>query len=198
MKLGLLSQIHPERAEPSLTWCRELKNLMQRILTSQSFLIPTFIIASVYVVFTNYLMNAGLIGVTLFGSFSLIYKFNLLFALFQGMWSVMSGNALVLLFLTAFLTGANLTLLIRQLKLLRAASGLHFVVGGNTILGLAGAGCAACGLPVLSILGFSGSILYLPFRGQEISYLSFLLLSISFYLLLKSVYEKEYCVIPKH
>jgi len=86
--------------------------------------------------------------------------------------------------------------LVRQIKLLRSVKNLHFVVGGNTLLGIAGSGCAACGLPVLSILGLSGSIIYLPFRGTELSYLAVILLSISFYLLLKSVFEKEYCVIP--
>ncbi len=141
-------------------------------------------------------MNARLVQDTLIGSFPFIYKVNLLFALIQGMWTAMSGQALILLFLTALLTGANLTLLAKQLKLLKTAQNLHLVVGGNTLLGLAGSGCAACGLPILSILGLSGAIIYLPFKGTEISYLAVILLSISFYLLLKSVYEKEYCAIP--
>ena len=133
---------------------------MSKILISSKFLIPTFIIASIYVSFATYLMNAGLVRDTLFGSFSLSYKTSLLLALLSGMWTAMSGIALILLFLTAILTGANFTLLVRQIKLLRGVKNLHFVVGGNTLLGLAGSGCAACGLPVLSILGLSGSIIY--------------------------------------
>ena len=123
-------------------------------------------------------------------------KLVLLFALLSGMWTAMSGVGLILLFATAILTGANLTLLVRQIKMLRRAQNLHFVVGGNTLFGVAAAGCTACGLPLLSILGLSGSVLYLPFRGVELSYLAVILLSISFYLLLKSVFEKEYCTIP--
>lgn len=169
---------------------------MRKILTSSSFLFPTLIIASIYVLFATYLMNARLVQDTFFGPFSFNYKASLLFALLQGMWTAMSGSALILLFLTAVLTGANLTLLVRQVKALRTAQNLHFVVGGNTLLGLVGSGCATCGLPVLSILGLSGSIIYLPFRGAEVSFLAVILLSISFYLLLKSVSEKEYCIIP--
>ena len=169
---------------------------MQKILISSKFLFPTLVIASIYVIFATYLMNLRLVQATVFGSFSVIYKASLLFALLSGMWTAMSGMGLFLLFLTAILTGANLTLLARQIKLLRGVKNLHFIVGGNTLLGLAGSGCAACGLPVLSFLGLSGSILYLPFRGTELSYLAVILLSISFYILLKSVFEKEFCEIP--
>ncbi len=167
-----------------------------QILLSSKFLLPTFSVAILYVVFATYLMNVNLVGNTIFGSFTIAYKLNLLLALLQGMWTAMSGSALVLLFATAILTGANLTLLVRQINVLRKAENLHIVVGGSTLLGLVGSGCAACGLPLLSILGLSGSIIYLPFRGAEISYLAVILLSISFYLLLRSVFEKEYCVIP--
>ncbi|EKD65347.1 MAG: hypothetical protein ACD_50C00115G0005 [uncultured bacterium] len=81
-------------------------------------------------------------------------------------------------------------------KLFFVLLALVALVGGNTLLGIAGSGCAACGLPVFSILGLSGSILALPFHGLELSYLAVVLLSISFYLLLRSVFEKEYCAIP--
>jgi len=169
---------------------------MRKILTSLSFLLPTVVIAIIYILFTTYLMNLRLVLDTLIGSFSLTYKFDLMLALLGGMWTAMSGAGLVILFSTAVLTGANLTLLFKQLKMLKHAQNLHFVVGGNTILGLVGSGCAACGLPVLALLGLSGSIIYLPLRGAEISYLAVILLSISFYLLLRSVFEKEYCAIP--
>ena len=169
---------------------------MRRILLSPSFFIPTIIIAIIYTFFTTYLMNFKLVLDTLIGSFSTDYKINLMLALLGGMWTAMSGAGLVLLFLTAILTGANLTLLVRQLRVLQKAQDLHFVVGGNTLLGLVGSGCAACGLPVLSLLGLTGAIIYLPLRGAEISYLAVILLSISFYLLLKSVFQKEYCAIP--
>lgn len=164
---------------------------------SSKFLIPTLIITSAYTVFATYVMNLSLVQQTIVGSFSLAYKTNLMLALLGGMWTAMSGSGLILLLLTAILTGANLTLLVRQIKFLWGKQ-LHLVVGGNTLLGLAGSGCAACGLPVLSLLGLSGSIIYLPFRGTEISYLAVILLSISFYFLLKSVFEKEYCVIPSN
>lgn len=166
------------------------------MLLSSSFLIPTLLITVAYILFTTYLMNYKLVLDTLVGSFPVDYKFNLMTALLGGMWTAMSGIGLILLFLTAVLTGANITLLVKQLKLLKHTENLHLVVGGNTLLGLAGAGCAACGLPVLSLLGLTGAIIYLPLRGTEISYLAVVLLSISFYLLLRSIYDKKYCAIP--
>ncbi|MEK7186271.1 MAG: hypothetical protein AAB675_02825 [Patescibacteria group bacterium] len=169
---------------------------MHKILTSSSFLIPTIFIASIYILFSTYLMNSRIVLDTLIGSFSFTYKVSLMFALLGGMWTAMSGSGLILLFLSATLTGANLVLLAKQVKILKRAQNLHLVVGGNTLLGLAGSGCAVCSLPILSLLGFSGSIIYLPFRGAEISYLAVILLSISFYLLLRSVFEKEYCLLP--
>lgn len=72
----------------------------------------------------------------------------------------------------------------QKVSLLRHAKSLQFVTGGGTILGIAGAGCASCGLPVLSFLGLGGS--FLPFGGEGFLYLSLALLLISVYLLLKS------------
>lgn len=169
---------------------------MHKILTSSGFIIPTIIIASFYIILTTYLMNFRIVVATLIGAFPFMYKVNLMMALFEGMWTAMNGTGLALLFVIAVLTGANITLLFKQLKILKHAKNLHLVVGGNTLLGIVGSGCAACGLPILSLLGLSGSIAYLPLRGAEISYLAVILLSISFYLLLRSVFEKEYCVLP--
>ena len=102
------------------------------------------------------------------------------------MWTAMSGPGLMVLFLVAFLTGANLTLLFGKVNLLKNNKSLRLVVGGNSLFGIVGSGCAACGLPILSLLGLSGSVMYLPFRGAEISYISLVLLVISFYLLIKN------------
>lgn len=155
-------------------------------LFSKRFIIPTFVIASLYVILITYSMNAGILGDTLFGYYDFVYKFKLLLFLLQGMWTAMSGLGLTVLFLVALLTGANLTLLFSKILMLKNNKSLKLVVGGNTLLGIMGSGCAACGLPILSLLGLGGSVMYLPFRGQELSYISLILLTISFYLLIKN------------
>lgn len=169
---------------------------MKEIILKPNFLFPSLVISSIYLVITTFLMNGGLVKDTILGAYSLQYKINLLFALLQGMWTAMNGTGLLVLALTAILTGANLTLLWQRIRQIRSFNNLHFVVGGNSLLGIVGSGCAACGLPVLSLLGLSGSIIYLPFRGAELSYLAVLLLSISFFLLLRSSLEQQSCMIP--
>ena len=131
-------------------------------------------------------MNLSILNSTLFGSYSLIYKLKILFTLLEGMWTSMSGSSIVILILVALLTGANFTLLFGKIREMKSFKGVHFVVGGNSLLGIIGSGCATCGLPILSLLGLGGSIMYLPFHGAELSYISFVLLIISLYLLNKN------------
>jgi len=107
----------------------------------------------------------------------------------------MNGPGLIVLFLVALLTGANLTLLFGKINMLRNSKNIKLMVGGNSLLGIVGSGCAACGLPILSLLGLSGGVVYLPFRGVEISYISLILLIISFYLLIKN--SSQVCMLAK-
>lgn len=131
-------------------------------------------------------MNSSLASDTFVGSYGIGYKFQILVSLVQGMWTSMSPTGLTLLFLIAILTAANLTLLLEKIMILKKFDKLQIVVGGNSLLGIVGSGCVACGLPVLSLLGLGGSLIYLPYRGAEMSYLSLLLLSVSLFILIKS------------
>lgn len=166
---------------------------MKQTLFSLKFILPTLLIASVYLIFSTYLMNGSLVEETVFGSFPISYKVNLLLALLQGMWTTMTGVSLTIFILTALLTGANLALLWQKITVLRHAKGLHLVVGGNSLLGIVGSGCAACGLPVLSLLGLSGSLIYWPLHGAELSYISVILLAGSFYLLIEKSAKAQTC-----
>lgn len=152
----------------------------------KSVIFPTFVIATVYFLAATFLMNSRLAVDTLAGSYPILYKFNLLIALVLGMWSVMGAFGLTILLATAILTGANLTLLAQRLTTMSRLGNIHLVVGGSSLLGIATSGCAACGLPILSLLGVSGSLVFLPLRGLELTYLSLILLIISLVLLIKT------------
>lgn len=130
-------------------------------------------------------MNSSLAIDTLMGSYGLAYKTQIFLSLIRGMWTSMTLSGLVLLFLMAVLTGVNLTLLFEKIRILKKFDKLQIVVGGNSLLGIVGSGCVACGLPILSFLGLGGSLVYLPYRGVELSSLSLVLLSISLYVLIK-------------
>jgi len=162
---------------------------------SKKIIIPTLLIAALYVTVTVYLMNAGLVKDTIFGAHSLSYKWNLLVALLTGMWTAMSTLSLVLLIVVSILTGANLTLVVQRIKTIRASGKMSFMVGGSSILGIVGSGCASCGLPILAFLGLSGAIFYLPFQGLELSVLAIVLLSVSLYSLIKRSAKQEVCAV---
>lgn len=170
--------------------------ILMKILWSKNFIIPTLAITILYIVATIYLMNAGLVKDTLLGAHSLAYKWNLLVALLAGMWTAMSRLNLALLFIVAFLTGANLTLITKRLSTLRSSKKLRVVVGGSSLLGIVGSGCASCGLSILAFLGLSGAIAYLPFRGIELSIIAIVLLIVSLYSLLKNQSQEKECTIP--
>ena len=142
-------------------------------------------------------MNSRLAVDTLMGNYPVTYKFNLLTALILGMWSAMGIFGLTILLATSLLTGANLTLLVQRLTTMSKLGNVHLVAGGSSILGLATSGCAACGLPILSLLGVSGSLAFLPLHGRELSYLSVILLIISLVMLIKTKPSKN-CKIKTH
>lgn len=162
---------------------------------SKKILIPIVIIAILYVVATVYLMNAGLVKDTIFGSHSLSYKWNLMIALLAGMWTAMSTLSPALLVIVAILTGANLTLVVQRIRELRASGKMSLVVGGSSLLGIVGSGCASCGLPILAFLGLSGAIFYLPFQGLELSVLAIILLSVSLYSLVRQSAKQAVCAV---
>ncbi len=160
------------------------------------FIILTTIIAAAYVVATIYLMNVSLVKDALFGAHALSYRWEILVALLGGMWTAMSRTSLTLLIAVALLTGINLTLVMRQMQLLRRMGSVRFVAGGGSLLGVVGSGCASCGLPVLALLGLGGAAAYLPFGGAELSAIAIVALSISLFVLIRNRSEKLTCPIP--
>lgn len=149
-------------------------------------LVSIVTMSSLYLLLVTLLMNSGLARDTLTGSYGISYKFQILVSLVHGMWTSMSTYGLMTLFLISVLTSANLTLIIERINILKKFDKLQVVVGGNSLLGIVGSGCVACGLPILSLLGLSGGLVYLPYRGAELAFLSLILLSISLYVLINS------------
>lgn len=165
------------------------------IMKSETFKIRSItsaaVISALYIFLVIYLMNFKLVVETLTGNFSLNYKATLLISLLGGMWTAMTGFGLATLVTTAILTGINLTLVLERFSLLYSSGNLHLSLGGS-FLGFISSGCAACGLPILSLLGLSGSLVYLPLRGTEVSVLAIILLGVSFYFLVKNN-ERQVC-----
>ncbi|KKP42964.1 MAG: hypothetical protein UR46_C0029G0009 [Parcubacteria group bacterium GW2011_GWA1_33_6] len=156
-----------------------------KIFWTKKFILSTIVIAFFYIAITVYLMNVSLVKDTLFSAYSLEYKYNLMTSLFWGMWTSMSRPSLALLFIISFLTGLNVSLIVKRIFILRSFGKINFVVGGSSLLGIISSGCASCGLSVIAFLGLGGAIAYLPFYGIELSFIAILLLLVSFYFLVK-------------
>lgn len=166
---------------------------MQEIFKSKRFLIPAFAITALYILLVTYLMNWSLVKDTLLGGYSVIYKWRILTGLLQGLTTSMTTFALLLLLLTAILTGINLTLVFLRLKAMRSNGKLHVMVGGSSLLAIVGSGCAVCGLPILALLGLSGTLIYLPWHGIELSIAAVMLLLITLYFMFRSYPTSQVC-----
>jgi hypothetical protein len=166
---------------------------MQEIFKSKRFLIPAVAVAVLYIFLVTYLMNWSLVKDTLLGAYSVVYKWRMLTGLLQGLTTSIATFTLLLLLLTAALTGINLTLVFLRLKAMRSNGKLHVMVGGSSLLAIVGSGCAMCGLPILALLGLSGSLIYLPWRGIELSIIAVVLLLTTLFFMIRSYPSEQVC-----
>lgn len=161
-----------------------------KTLWSGKIITITLAVASLYVVATVYLMNTGLVYDAIFGDHSWEYTQSILLALLFGIGTAMNGVGIVFLFTVALLTGANVSFLAERIRNVRASGKMRATVGGSSLLGIVGGGCASCGLPILALPGISGAIAYLPFQGMELSIVAIILLAVSLFTLIKSRSEE--------
>jgi len=99
-------------------------------------------------------------------------------ALIRGGIANMTQTSFVMLTIIAVLVGVMVSLItykVRMEKIFSAHDGKTTTIGA--ILGLAAPGCASCGIGLLSAVGLTSALTYLPFKGIEISALSIVLLA---------------------
>src|SRR5690242_9509532 len=140
-----------------------LLSVARRELVSFPAIVFIGIIGILYVLLALSLLNYQLVTETILGPFGISYKITLLLDLLQGAWTAMSHTDFSLFILNALLVGTNIVLMVRTLSLLN--NKLHFSIGGATLIGLVTTGCTSCGFSLLSVLGLSASLSFLPFRG---------------------------------
>lgn len=158
-------------------------------------IICSLLISAGYLILVTYLMNYRFVIDTVSGSYPIIYKWNILIALLGGLSTNMTTFSLGVLIITAILTGLNLTLLVQRLSSLKNSGKLRLMIGGSSVIGIIGSGCASCGLSLLTLIGLGGSLAFLPFRGTEISIITVVILTYSTYILTKS--QSGYCELVK-
>lgn len=138
-------------------------------------------------------MNYRLIFQALVGDYSLTYRLTLISNLLKGAWTAFSKIDFALLSLISVLVGLNL-LLIVIIKLESQKDRLSISVGENAILGIV-VRCSSCGFSVLSLLGLSASLSFIPFGEMELHLLAIILLLFSFFYALRTLHYKVICKI---
>lgn len=175
---------------------RNLWYTFRKEICNLSFFVFSLLIASIYILFSLYILNYRLINDTIIASYSLPAKLTILVSLIFGLWTTYTHIELVIMLINAILVGVNTIFIIRSMKKLRSQGAVQLSVGGATIMGFVAAGCSSCGLSVLAILGVSSSFSSLPFKGVEIQIISMILLLVSFIYMLRHLYKEVYCKIP--
>ena len=167
--------------------------MIRHELFSFSAIASIFCIALFYAMAALLLPNASLLITTITGPFSLGYKLTLFISLLGGFWTAESPLDSILLLLSSILIGANFYFLGKTIYLLRHSKKIKLSVGGATIISLVTAGCASCGLSLISLLGLSASVSILPFHGLELHIAAVGLLIFSLWYMFKKLYEAKYC-----
>lgn len=103
---------------------------------------------------------------------------------------------------TAILFGIDLSLLVYRFRKygmleLKSESG----AGIGTILGIFASACPVCGSTLLSLLGVTGGLGSLPFKGLEIKALSFIFMALPIFIILREIKNfdcgKKICPKPR-
>ncbi len=160
-------------------------------------LLYLLMISIIYISFIIYFNNADLLNNTLFGNYPLNYKFTIFKTLFTEIPNTFPPLQFITLLITALLTAANVVLLYKRINYLKTHNSLKLIIAGTTILGLTATGCAACGLPLLALLGIGASIGFLPLQGYEFSLITIALLIYSLVEIHKNTTAKLQCDTPR-
>ena len=95
--------------------------------------------------------------------------------------TAISSIGAVLLFITAVLFGLNISIIITKIGVMKKQKKLGFIFGAG-VVSLVSAGCAACGLSLLSVVGLGSIVAFLPFHGIEFYIVSIAILLWSLYI----------------
>jgi hypothetical protein len=165
-------------------------------LLSFKFFFGVLLSSLIYFIFSTLILNYRLVFQTLVGDYSSVYKLTLISNLITGAWTAFSRIDFILLVFTSILVGLNILLIFKTIRKLESRKGRFSISAGTgAILGIAVAGCSSCGFSVLSLLGLSASLSFIPFGGIGLHLLAIILLIFSSFYALKTLHDKVVCKI---
>ncbi len=178
---------------------------MRQVFSRGSYIGLAIVIGIAVFVLTTWLPNLGLVGqIALSDYIPLSEKAKILTSLVGSITTNFTVFSALLTIAIAILFGANAAMSLYYLRTRSRLSG-HFEGSatatsvGGLVSGLFGVGCAACGAfvlsPVLTFLGLSGMIAFLPFGGEEFGALGALMLGVSAALTARQIGSGNACPI---
>lgn len=158
------------------------------------FIIVVIVAASLYIAFSVYAVNRTIVEDTLTGSYPIGYKTTLIKSILIGSWGMFPPLEALLLIVTAMLLGINIALVGKTITRLQGSKGLRVSFGGSSVLAIASAGCPACGISLLSLLGISVPLL--PVQGIPLQLIAITLLVGSIIYSLRKLQQPIACTVP--
>jgi len=170
----------------TMAYLLELKRTLNgKLLTVAILVALTYLFASVYAI------NRAIIISTVIGDYALSYKTTLLKSILLGSWGMYEPTEAFLTVLIAILLGINIALMIKIFTTLQSNKGLKVSFGGSSVLAIVSAGCPACGISLLSLIGISFPLLL--FQGVPLQLLSVILLLGSIIYSLRKLQQPMVC-----
>lgn len=166
---------------------RQLLGFFLQTLSVRFFLQSTIFTLG-FLTITTVLLNSLNLFSILSSNYSILSTFRIFIVLILGTFRTISTIDTILLLTISVLFGMNFTLVIQKINFIKRGKNLKITLGAG-IVSLASAGCASCGLSIVSLIGIGSSLALLPFGGLELYFLSIVILTASFIYNLNAIYK---------
>ena len=174
------------------------ESLYHEILCSPKYILLALILSTLVFVFSVWLPNFGLIRDFVFSSNTAFFdKIAFLWNSLGAISTNFNGPSAIILVVISVLFGLNISLTVYYLKrriTFQKAGGMSIA---GMLVGLIGIGCASCGSVILAtFLGVGAAAAFtgfLPFGGQEFSFLAIIILLWSLYVTGKKIADPLVC-----
>ncbi len=168
----------------------KILTVWRRVFGTGRYVLLTIIIAVAFYFFNGLIYNSSNITsfYNLFGFFGTL---RLLLVLSFGYVQQITSFSLWSIIILSILVGAFVSLLAYRYSMVKHSNvkQIGLFGGAAMFLGVVAPGCAACGLGILGLLGFSSILFALPFQGKEINVIATALVSISILSISKQLYN---------
>lgn len=155
-------------------------NVWKEVFSNGKYLLIAFVSAlAVYIVY--FLTSAYGNIISYFQGNGFIEAINFTFFIFMNFRQTILPSSFISMILLSAFTGILIAILLYRVNVIEKSEykNLGIIGGLGVFLGVLAPGCVSCGLGVIALLGFSGVLATLPFKGLEISYLALGLLIFS-------------------